>query len=111
MGTVIHEATLVTSWNATMLDEAHLQALRIFPAEMVTSIGVSPVNQYSTFVILPCGSKEGWPDKAQDQKDRAAFLAWVKSRAYEDGSNCLEIGNVRYGNDLPSARKGGPDDK
>lgn len=103
MGTVIHEATLVTSWNAKMLDEAHLEALRIFPAEMVTSIGVSPVNKYGTFVILPCGSKDGWPDKERDKYDRAEFMRWVATKEYEDGSNCLEIGAVRYGNDLPAA--------
>ena len=104
MGTVIHEATLVTSWNAELLDEAHLQALHVFPAEMVTSIGVSPVNHYNTFVILPCGSKDGWPEKKRDREDRAAFLRWVESKAYEDGSNSLEIGSVRYGNDLPATR-------
>lgn len=52
MGTVIHEATLVTSFSEEMAAEAHAEALRIFPAEMVTKIHVSPINYYRTFAIL-----------------------------------------------------------
>lgn len=102
MGTVIHEATLVTTFDPAMAIAAHREAERIFPSSMVTAIELSPINKYNTFVILPCGSKEGWPDKARDKADRTAFLDWVKGQAYEDGSNALEIGSVRYGNDLPT---------
>ena len=106
VGTVIHVATIVTSFISEMLGEARDEAIRIFPREMVTDIGISPVNKYYTFVILPCGSKEGWGEKARDDDDRAEFMHWVDGKAYEDGSNALEVGTARYGYDLESASDG-----
>jgi hypothetical protein len=100
MGTVIHEATLVTSWDADLIAKARKKALKIFHKPMVTRVLLSEINEYSSFAIMTCGSMEGWEHKRLDQENREKFLKWVSEQAYEDGSNALEIGSIRYGNDL-----------
>jgi hypothetical protein len=103
MGTVIHKATIVTSFSQEATGLAHDEAVRIFPAGMVTDMLISPINAYASFAILTCGSKLGWVDDAVDTANRATFAAWIASQAYEDGSSPFEVATVEYGSDREAA--------
>lgn len=106
MGTVIHRATIVTSWNLPLVKAARRKAGALFPQGTLTSVKMSPVNKYGSFAIMTCGSKLGWLDCDMDDKARKDFLQWVADQAYSDGSNSLEVVDVSYGGDMdtPSAR-------
>lgn len=106
MGTVIHRATIVTSWNLPLVRAARRKAGLLFSQGTLTSVKMSPVNKYGSFAILTCGSKAGWLDSDMDDKNRQDFLRWVAEQAYSDGSNSLEVVDVAYGSDAgsPSAR-------
>lgn len=98
MGTVIHRATIVTSWQKELVAEAHKIATGMFPG-LVTEIITSSVNRYQSFMIASCGSKEGWAEADDDALSRQAFRNWIETHDYGDGSNPFEIANVRYGDD------------
>jgi len=100
MGEVIHRATIVTSWNGALIGCAYAAAADLFSRDLLTGISLSPINQYHTFIILPCGSKTGWSEKDTDDAARAEFMQWVARQAHEDGSNSLEVADIQYGSDF-----------
>lgn len=101
MGTVIHDAIVVSSWNDKLLAEAHEYASRLIPT--VTPAAQYVVNIGGSFAILPDGSKEGWEESDVGDQARAAFMRWVEAQAHEDGSNSLECVHVRFGSDIDEA--------
>ncbi len=100
MGEVIHRATIVTSWNGKMVGSAYAAAADLFSRDLLSGVFLSPVNHYHTFIILPCGSKTGWTEKADDDASRAEFMQWVSRQCYDDGGNALEVADVQYGSDM-----------
>lgn len=98
MGYRCHHAIVVTSWGA--LDKAHEKAVSLFGiSSQVTPIVGPVINGYTSFMIGPDGSKEGWePSNVGDLK-RDAFCAWLDEQAYEDGSSCFQWAEVQYGDD------------
>ena len=102
MGTVIHDAIVVTSWDVKKVEEAHK-----FASELMNH--VSPLVPYivnfgSSFMIAPDGSKEYWPQSDDADVSRQKFLDWVKAQDEDEGdgyvSNPFEIAIVRFGRDL-----------
>jgi len=98
MGTVYHDAIIVTSWNPEAISAAQAQAV---------TLGLNPVgpvrsgvNCYLTLVIPPDGSTLGWPDREVAEKARETFMEWLRTDLiHEDGSGPLEWAAVRYGSD------------
>lgn len=95
MGWIVHDAIIVTSWDSKKLNEAHSVAVGLMPH--VSGIVHSGINGYASFLIAPDGSKEGWAESDTGDAARAAFLEWLNTQAYEDGSNSLTYAAVRYG--------------
>lgn len=60
MGTVIHDAMIVTSFDLETLGKAHRVAIDTFDG--VSVITPSPVNGYWSFLVASSGSKEGWAE-------------------------------------------------
>lgn len=65
----------------------------------VSPIVKSPTNGYRSFLVATDGSKEGWPESDTGDERRAAFLAWLETTRYEDGSCPLRWVEVQYGDD------------
>jgi len=100
MGIDQHECLVVTRHGFSSLDsiqEARARADEIFAGEMVSSVMRSPMNDYSTFVIAPSGSKVGWADAKEHHERLRAFLAYLSSIHFDDGSTPFDWILVSYG--------------
>jgi len=65
--------------------------------------GEEETNGYVTIVLVPNGSKKGWPEAEAGDNLRADFKKKLESYAYEDGSNpfsWVEVGYGEYGQKL-----------
>ena len=99
MGYMRHHAILVTTAIDALARAAHVKALSLFDATLVSGVQESIVNGYHSFAIFPDGSKEGWQDSDAGDRNRAAFLAWADTQRYEDQSTSLDWVEVQYGDD------------
>jgi len=95
MGTINHNAIVVTSWDPKLIRRARREAGRIFP--WVSPVSPQVVNGYSSFFIPPDGSKEGWVASNEGDSRRAEFIKWMNAQAYDCGSSALEWIDVGFG--------------
>ena len=102
MGYMAHHAIVVTSYDRARLNEARAVALDTFPA--VTEIVASPINGFASFLIPPDGSKACWQEDKDGDVRRSAFIQWLNSQAYDDGSSAFDWVEVQYGDDDWEAR-------
>jgi hypothetical protein len=106
MGLINHHAIIVTSWRKDVLVEAHKIASGASPN--VTPIVSAQSNGYSSFAVLPDGSKEGWACSDAEDSARSAIIHWIDQQAYEDGSNSVEWVEVSFGELEPTIRANTP---
>lgn len=99
MGYHRHHAIVVTSWREASVLKAHAEAERLFgdTRAHVTPISPVAVNGYTSFAVLPDGSKEGWPDSDRPDDAREAFKAYLSDMQTE-GSWCSWV-EVNFGGD------------
>lgn len=101
MGYMRHHAIIVSTSDEKFAAEALKQALEIFGDNgQVGPPMKSPVNKYSTFLIGPDGSKESWTDSEDGDSCRAAMIAWLDNKRYDDGSSPLEWVEIQYGDEM-----------
>lgn len=81
MGYIRHEAIVVTSYNKDYVKTARgfANSLELDTTEIITTI-----NGYSTFLIAPDGSKEGWDKSNKHEQARIDWCSWAKQQ-YKDG--------------------------
>jgi hypothetical protein len=97
MGYTEHHAILVTSYSAKDAADAHTKAVEL--GCQVTLAAASRVNSYVTFVVLPDGSKENWPQSTDGDTRRARFKDWLRTQRFDDQSSPLSWVEVCYGSD------------
>ena len=78
MSSVFHDAIVVTTWSRIAVEEAHAKAVDL--GLPVTNIVDAPVNGYASFVVVPHGSKFGWPEEKTQTAARYAFKEWLRDR-------------------------------
>lgn len=102
MGYVVHHAIVVTGiLYGGHMERAHEEASRVF--SWVSPICPETVNGTVAFFIPPDGSKEGW-DASNDGDDRrAAFIEWMDTQRFSDGSCPLDWVEIEYGGDSHDA--------
>ena len=97
MGYIKHHAIVVTTWDTDLvpklLESAHKMDLEVLCSQPTY------VNGYTTIVLCPDGSKEGWDESDRGDAARFAFKAWLHTFDYEDGGSPLEWVEVAYGSD------------
>lgn len=103
MGTMIHHAIVVTSWG-DYTERARAEAIRCCGDEHVSAMMPRLLNDYSSFLVAPDGSKEGWPDSDQGEARRATFVAWLHRQRHSDGSTPYEWVLVEYGKFLQGGK-------
>ena len=107
MGYMRHHGILVTSWNDEFIEQVHAKALEIFDLpnnqtesyELVSAVTPAVMNGYRSFAVFPDGSKEGWETSDEYEIRREQFIAYLKTRVYEDGSGPLSWVLIQYGDD------------
>lgn len=98
MGHIKHHAIAVTSWDESKLDLAYKKAKDIFGDTVSDMVG-GVVNSFRSFFIAPDGSKEGWAESNIGDEKRAAFVDYLISFQYEDGSSPIDYCEFYYGDD------------
>jgi len=79
MGYHVHHAIVVTSWQPEAVEQAHAAAMRHFDGVApVTPIVASRSNGYTSFMIAPDGSKEGWESSDAGDSARSAWMEEVQ---------------------------------
>lgn len=101
MGYVAHHAVLVTA-DAYVLEREWMPDVDEFKANLpgnwgslITGPHRGIINDYVTWVFLPDGSKEGWPDSDDGDRHRQHFADLFALR-YEDESTPFNVVLVGY---------------
>ncbi len=105
MGVIHHNAVIATvscqkdfenmkSWIKDLKVELTVGGLD--PKKMFI-FGDGVANDYFTIVLVPDGSKEGWPDSAIGDDLRARFIDKLNQMAFDDGSNMWRWIEVGFG--------------
>lgn len=116
MGTMHHHAVIATTWDATEMKRIRDWVGKItFPKHahfkhprQLFLFGDGLVNGEQTVVMIPDGSKEGWPESDDCNALRAEFITELQRSDYEDGSSpwCWvevgfgELGQQIHGNNV-----------
>lgn len=98
MGYMRHHAIIVTGWDDNEVKAARKQAEALFNGR-VSKIVPGRANGYTSFFVPPDGSEEGWETSNEGDLGREAFVGYLRSRTYEDGSSRLDWAEVQYGDD------------
>lgn len=87
MGYMRHRAVVVTSWSEDHILEAHKRAAGAMGSTPSWVSPISPpcVNAYRSFMIAPCGSKNGWSE-ADDHNERVDQFVESLSGLYVDAA-------------------------
>jgi hypothetical protein len=102
VGYIRHNAIIVTSWDSDRLQKARDVALGMVPG-LVSEIIPCRVNGGGSFFVAPDGSKEGWEDSDEGDRQRGDFIAWLNVQRYEDNSTWLSWAEIAYSADDWSA--------
>lgn len=97
MGTILHEAIVVTTWKEEDIKRAYEIAIEI--GLLASPILESPVNGYMSFFIAPDGSKEGWPESDQGNEQRKQWKERVSKEC-----ECVDFVHLLYGGDADESR-------
>lgn len=100
MGSYRHHVIVVTSSLDSAIEEAHVEALRVFAGTMVevTPITVARINHYRSFFVAPDGGKEGRETSDRADAAREQFVAWLRDAPNSGYSDWIE---VNFGGDDP----------
>lgn len=101
MGYIAHDATVVTTSSFRPGGLPDMDAFRAGMPEPFRPLVVGPVkatsNGYVSYVFLPDGSKEGWPESRTGDKWRARF-----KELFLLGDGWDDVVTVRFGGDHAS---------
>jgi len=97
MGYMQHHAIIVTSFADERVIAAHAKAIEL--GMSVTNITGAVTNGYTSFLIGPDGSKEGWGTSDEGDAKRAAMVDYLDAQRYDDNSTALDWVVVQYGDD------------
>lgn len=95
MGYIRHDAIVVTSWKPRLIDAARNKAVEL--GMTVSEVIESPTNGYSSFLIAPDGSKEGWESSYRGDDSREEWVAWMRLQP----DNWVDWVAINYGGDEP----------
>lgn len=111
MGIIHHNAVIATTYgeNSFNLMKDWIEKLQLektiagLDSQKLFIFGDGIANEYYTIVLIPDGSKEGWPDSALGDSLREMFINKLKETIYDDGSShwsWIEVGFGECGQQL-----------
>lgn len=97
MGRIKHDAIVLTGQTA-LIAPVHSMAVAHFDGSAVNVSNITEygINDTSSFLIAPDGSKEGWPPSDEGDRLRESFVGWLQVEG--PLINWIE---VRFGGDEP----------
>lgn len=81
MGLIQHHAVVATTWSKEDVDRLR-KWIAGRGAEDSYAFAEAMTNGYTTIVLTPDGSKEGWETSDVGDKERAAFIEELKKSGY-----------------------------
>jgi hypothetical protein len=101
-----HHAIVICSWNPDVLKEIHkrIKAIRVMDEGEKREIPVSDtvpalINSYSSFLVAPDGSKEGWVLSDLLDGVREKIKAILDEYKYKDNSTPVDWVEISFGED------------
>lgn len=102
MGYIKHEAVIVTTSDFRPGALPDMDAFRASLPENLRHLVIGPVesaiNNYYSYVFLPDGSKEGWPNSDAGDEARKRFKELFRHQ-YSDGSSLDNMAHVVLGDE------------
>lgn len=93
MGVINHNAVLATTWDEKRVEKIkewisklHIDLIKLF------LIGPVTINSYTTIVLVPDGSKEGWEQSDRGNELRESFI-----KELDEYWEWIEIGYGEFG--------------
>lgn len=97
MGYMKHHAIVVTTWGD--ITAAHKRA-QFLCGEYVTPVMGPFVNGYTSFAVVPDGSKEGWEESERGDLGRDSLIEWLRDHdGNNDGDTYYRWVEVQFGDD------------
>jgi len=100
MGYMRHDAIIATNWSPESVRAAHQKAEEM--GLRPTTISGPFVNGYSSFMIPPDGSKEGWEESNEFDSLRDGWKNWVRETFGDAHDRWLSWVHVQFAGDEPS---------
>jgi hypothetical protein len=94
MSVTQHNAIIVTAHSEQRAEAAWQRASEL--DMLISPIAEDDVNGWCTFVVFPDGSKEGWPESDEGDRQRAKFREWLHAEG------CCRWVEVSYGDEEPN---------
>lgn len=110
MGRIRHHAVVVTGPSGGLrLDIRQVRArVAAICGEntpgLVSSVVLSVVNGYGTFIVAPDGSKEGRAESRHGDETRAKVIEYLESLRYPAGGTSFDYVEVLYGDENGEAK-------
>lgn len=99
MGDIHHNTVIATTWS-----DSEVERIKTWVSEIEDEFwaglfvwGTSVINGFTSVVLMPDGSKEGWPESITGDKLRDSFIDTLKMSDYSDGSSPWSYVEVGYG--------------
>ena len=98
MGVINHNAVLAVTWSAEVAVKIRgwIAAKQVEDKQLFLE-HFAPMNGYTTFILCPDGSKEGWEESDRGDALRAAFLEHLGTYDNSDHSSPVEWIEVGFG--------------
>ncbi len=101
MGILNNESVLMTTWSRDVIlaIEKWIESVSDNLKPLFVIVPCT-VDQHSTVILAPCGSKKNWPEDRAFEDIRTKFIEFLGTFDYEDGSSpCswVEVGYGEYG--------------
>ena len=84
MGTIRHNAIVCTSDFEEIINLVHKKAFEIFEGKVTNVVG-GCTNGYSSFLVVPDGSKEDQDTSDEWDNKRDEFIEWINGYIFTDG--------------------------
>lgn len=91
MGTIINQSIVVCAFDNQTIESAYEKALQLFEDFNVSNLSKVGTNGIRSFCVFPCGSKYGWQQAEQHERNLKELTKFLQAMAYDDGSSPVEF--------------------
>lgn len=98
MGIINHNAIIATTWKNDEYERLKKWIKKFQPEDRILFLTGGPTcNGYLTVVMIPDGSKEGWPESDAGDVLRDEFVTELEKSKHDDGSSPWDYIEVGFG--------------
>ena len=97
MGVIQHNAVVAVTSNSSEFERVKNFVNNLKEKRHLFLFEETGLNNYSVVVMIPDGSKEGWPESERGDITRDKFIEELEKVEYEDGSSPWEYVEISFG--------------